>query len=181
MLTMASPLIHSLRPGERESTLGVITRANAEFAAQVSEDLFASYLASALDLDGRLAAGGDILVAERDGRIVGTITYFREANDEGMGPGFPVGTAGIRATAVDPASRGLGLGVALVEACLERAREDRRVAIALHTAAFMTAAMAVYKRSGFVRDRSFDFQARDFFQNGSAADFTALAFVRQLG
>ncbi|MEX1104179.1 MAG: GNAT family N-acetyltransferase, partial [Dehalococcoidia bacterium] len=178
---MASPLIHPLPPGERESTIAVIRRANAEFAAQLPEDLFASYLASALDLDGRLAAGGDVLVAKRDGRIVGTITYFREANDEGMGPGFPVGTAGIRATAVDPASRGLGLGTALVEACLERARADGRAAIALHTAAFMTAAMALYGRFGFVRRQSLDFSARDFFHYGSAADFTALAFVRPLG
>jgi len=181
MLTMVSPQIRPLRPGERESTMAVIRRANAEFAAQVPEDLYASYLASAMDLEGRLAAGGDVLVAERDSRIVGTITYFREANDEGMGPGFPVGTAGLRATAVDPASRGLGLGVALVEACLERARADHRAAIALHTAGFMTAAMGLYERTGFVRDRSFDFPARDFFQNGSAADFTALAFVRRLG
>lgn len=181
MLTMAKALIHQLRPGERESTLAVIRRANAEFAAQLPEDLFASYLASALDLEGRAGAGGDVLVAERDGRVVGTITYFRDANDEGMGPGFPPGTAGIRATAVDPAARGLGLGVALVEACLERARADHRAAVALHTAAFMTAAMAVYERSGFVRDRSYDFPARDFFPYGSAADYTALAFVRQLG
>jgi GNAT superfamily N-acetyltransferase len=181
MLTMANALIHTLRPGERGATLAVIERANAEFAAQLPDELFTSYLASALDLDGRVAAGGDVLVAERDGRVVGTITYFRDANDEGMGPGFPVGTAGIRATAVDPASRGLGLGAALVEACLERARADQRAAIALHTAAFMTAAMAMYERCGFVRDRSLDFPARDFFQNSSGADFTALAFARHLG
>jgi ribosomal protein S18 acetylase RimI-like enzyme len=112
---------------------------------------------------------------------VGTITYFRDANDEGMGPGFPPGTAGIRATAVDPAARGLGLGVALVEVCLDRARADHRTAIALHTAGFMTAAMGLYERTGFVRDRSFDFPARDFFPYGSSAEIMALAFVRRLG
>lgn len=181
MLTMASPLIHPLRTGERQATRAVIGRANAEFAGRVPESFFASYLASAQDLEGRLAAGGDILVAERDGRVVGTITYFREANDEGMGPGFPPGTSGIRATAVDPASRGLGLGVALVEACLDQARRDGRAAVALHTAAFMTAAMGLYERIGFVRDPSFDFPARDFFPYGPADEITALAFVRPLG
>lgn len=181
MLTMASPLIHPLGTGEREATRAVIRRANAEFAAQVPEGFFASYLSSALDLEGRLVAGGDILVAQRDGTIVGTITYFRDANDEGMGPGFPPGTAGIRATAVDPASRGLGLGVSLVEACLDRARADGRGAIALHTAGFMIAAMGLYERTGFVRDPSFDYPARDFFPYGPAAEITALAFVRPIG
>lgn len=180
MLAMVSPKIHPVRSSEREATRALIVRANAEFQGHVPEGFFRSYLASATDLEGRLAMGGDVLVAESDGRIVGTITYFREANDEGMGPGFPPGTAGIRATAVDPASRGLGLGVALVEACLERARADGRVAIALHTAAFMTAAMGLYERTGFVRDRSFDFSAREFFPYGQAPEITALAFVHPL-
>lgn len=181
MLAMVSPKIHPVRSSEREATRALIVRANAEFEAHVPEDFFASYLTSATDLEGRLDSGGDILVAELESRIVGTITYFREANDEGMGPGFPPGTAGIRATAVDPASRGRGLGVALVEACLERARADGRVAIALHTAAFMTAAMGLYERTGFVRDRSFDFSAREFFPYGTDREITALAFVRPLG
>lgn len=181
MLAMVSPRIHPVQSGEREATRALVVRANSEFAGQVPEGFFRSYLASATDLEGRLATGGEVLVAELAGRIVGTITYFREANDEGMGPGFPPGTAGIRATAVDPASRGLGLGVALVEACLDRARADGRAAIALHTAAFMTAAMGLYERMGFVRDRSFDFPAREFFPYGPDAEISALAFVRQLG
>ena len=180
MLTMANGLIRPLRTGEREATRAVIRRANAEFAAQVPKSFFVAYMASALDLEGRLATGGDILVAERDGRVVGTITYFRDANDEGMGPGFPPGVSGIRATAVDPASRGLGLGVALVEACVDRARADGTAAIALHTAAFMTAAMGLYERTGFVRDPSFDFPAREFFPYGPADEITALAFVRRV-
>ncbi len=181
MLAMVSPRIRPVSSDDREATRALIVRANAEFAGRVPEGFFQSYLASATDLEGRLATGGDVLVAESDGRIVGTITYFREASDEGMGPGFPPGTAGIRATAVDPASRGLGLGVALVEACLERARADRRAAIALHTAAFMTAAMGLYERVGFVRDRSFDFPAREFFAYDQSPEITALAFVRPIG
>lgn len=181
MQIMASPLIYPLRSGDHEAVRAVIRRANAEFAAHVPEDLFSSYLASAMDLEGRLAAGGDILVARHDGLILGTITYFRDANDEGMGPGFPMGTAGIRAIAVDPAARGLGLGVALVEACLDRARADRRAAIALHTASFMKAAMGLYERAGFVRDPSFDFPAQEFFPSDPAAEVKALAFVRPLG
>ncbi len=180
MLAMVSSKIHPVRSSELEVTRALIVRANAEFEGQVPQGFFRSYLASATDLEGRLAAGGDVLVAELDGRIVGTITYFREANDEGMGPGFPPGTAGIRATAVDPAGRGHGFGIALVEACLERARADARVAIALHTAAFMTSAMRLYERTGFVRDRSFDFSAREFFPYGQAPEITALAFVRPL-
>jgi hypothetical protein len=45
----------------------------------------------------------------------------------------------------------------------------------------MTAAMGLYERTGFVRDRSFDFPARDFFPYGSSAEIMALAFVRRLG
>jgi len=58
---------------------------------------------------------------------------------------------------VERSARGAGVGQALVEACLERARAAGAPVLCLHTAEFMTAAVAIYERLGFRRDPAFDF------------------------
>ena len=58
---------------------------------------------------------------------------------------------------VERSARGAGVGQALVEACLERARAAGAPVLCLHTAEFMTAAVAIYDRLGFRRDPAFDF------------------------
>src|SRR5262245_4255986 len=49
----------------------------------------------------------------------------------------------------DPASRGSGIGRALTEECIERARRDRSPVIALHTSQIMTIALPMYLWMGF--------------------------------
>ena len=92
-----------------EAVRSVIAAANEEFRPLVPEAFFRAYLASALDVEGRLE-GGVPIVVEREGRIVGSVTFYGDALDEGMGPSFPPRTAGLRATAVHPMFRGAGLG-----------------------------------------------------------------------
>lgn len=93
-----------------------------------------------------------------DGRVLGGVTYI-------PGPGTPFseseheGEAGFRMLAVDPSAQGGGVGRALVEACIERARADRRSALVLLTLPSMRTAHRLYERVGFERapDRDWEF------------------------
>ena len=172
-------LIRQGTEADIDALRGVLARANEPFRRLVSDGLFASYLASAMDAERRLEEG-ELLAAELDGRLVGTITFYRDASDEGIPVRFPDGTAGIRATAVDPSARGLGIGRALVEACIARAAEAGASGVGLHTAAFMTAAVTIYQRCGFVRVPSYDFEWSQFFPAGPGEAEPAIAYVRPL-
>jgi GNAT superfamily N-acetyltransferase len=118
--------------------------------------VFGRYLTDILDVESR-AGTGEVLVAEHGGRVVGTVTYYPDATDEGFG--WPAGWAGLRALGVEPRARGLGIGRALLEACLERAVAAGAPVICLHTAEFMPAAVAIYEAAGFRRDPDNDFDA----------------------
>lgn len=141
-------------PSDAEAVRHVIVAAYREYAAVLPPAVFDGYLADLLDLDAR-AGDSHLLVVERAGRIVGTVTFFEDAAAEGLG--WPSGWAGLRALAVDPAARGLGIGRALMEACRERAVAAGARVLCLHTAAFMAAAVAIYRDMGFRRAPEFDF------------------------
>ena len=96
----------------------------------------------------RLAERGEIIVAESDGRVVGVVAYVgpNAAKPAMFDPAWPV----IRMLAVDPSARGHGLGRALTEECIRRARRDGAAQIALHTSPIMQVALAMYLRQGFV-------------------------------
>jgi GNAT superfamily N-acetyltransferase len=134
----------------------VLLAAYQEYAATLPPAVFGRYLNDILDVEGR-AGVGKVLVAEHGGRVVGTVTYYPDASLEGLG--WPAGWAGLRALGVDPGARGLGVGRALLAACLERAEAAGAPVLCLHTAEFMTAAVAIYEQAGFRRDPAYDFDA----------------------
>jgi ribosomal protein S18 acetylase RimI-like enzyme len=140
---------------DRRAVRAVLLAAYREYAAVLPPAVFGPYLADILDLDSR-DREGRLLVAEHDRRVVGTVTFYDDAAAEGLG--WPAGWAGLRALGVDPAARRLGAGRALMDACLERALAARAPVLCLHTAAFMTAAVAMYEAMGFRRAPSFDFE-----------------------
>jgi ribosomal protein S18 acetylase RimI-like enzyme len=141
---------------DRRAVRGVLLAAYSEYATVLPPAVFGPYLADILDLDAR-AGVGRLLVAEHGGRLVGAVTFYEDAAAEGVG--WPAGWAGLRALGVNPAVRRLGVGRALIDACLERARAARAPVLGLHTAAFMPAAVAMYEAMGFRRAPSFDFEA----------------------
>jgi predicted N-acetyltransferase YhbS len=146
--------VRDATPSDAEAIREVIGAAYREYAAVLPPVVFDGYLADLLDLDARV---GDsrLLVAERAGRIVGTVTFFEDAAREGLG--WPSGWAGLRALAVDPGARGLGIGRTLMEACRDRAVAAGATVLCLHTASFMAAAVAIYREMGFERVPEFDF------------------------
>src|SRR5699024_8329745 len=66
--------------------------------------------------------------------------------------------AGIRLLGIDPGFRGCGAGKALALACIQRAREQGRSQVILHTTRAMTVAWGLYGKLGFVRSEDLDFQ-----------------------
>ena len=143
-------------PADLPAVRRVLLAAYQEYATALPPAVFGRYLTDILDVEAR-AGSGRILLAEHGGRVVGTVTYYADAAAEGLG--WPAGWAGLRALGVDPAARGLGLGRALTEACRRRAMAAGASVLCLHTAEFMTAAVALYERIGFRRDPAFDFDA----------------------
>ncbi|GGZ08168.1 N-acetyltransferase [Streptomyces olivaceoviridis] len=107
------------------------------------------YLGELRDVAKR-AAAADVLVAVRDGVLLGGVTFVRSGGPmtDIAGPG----EAEIRMLAVAPAARGQGAGEALVRACVERARATEGcVHVVLSTQRTMRTAHRIYTRLGFVR------------------------------
>jgi len=116
------------------------------------------YAAELRDVAGRSEAC-PIYVALDAGsdQVIGGATYV-------PGPGNPYaeverdGEAGIRMLAVAPDAQGRGTGTALVDALVARARSEGRHGMALLTMDSMTTAHRIYRRLGFERDPSRDWQ-----------------------
>jgi ribosomal protein S18 acetylase RimI-like enzyme len=93
------------------------------------------------------ADAGEIIVAEAGGTIAGAVAY--------IGPGVPKADFFLpewpimRMLVVSPTARGLGIGRALVDECLRRARRDHAAVFALHTSELMEVALPMYQRMGF--------------------------------
>jgi GNAT superfamily N-acetyltransferase len=96
-----------------------------------------------------LARSGEIVVAEIGANIVGGVAYIPPHRRKAayFDQAWPV----IRPLVVDPRSRGFGVGRALTQECVMRARRDRSPVIALHTSEILKVALAMYLRMGFER------------------------------
>lgn len=141
-------------------TIAEIRPDQHEQVAALTADVYAGeglttpeYVPALRDVASRVASAA-VLVAERDGRVVGAVAAATRGGEwaEQAVPGEAV----IRMLVVDAVARGGGIGEALVRACLDRARADGCTLVRLSSQREMTAAHRVYERLGFVRTPSFD-------------------------
>jgi DNA-binding MarR family transcriptional regulator/GNAT superfamily N-acetyltransferase len=86
-------------------------------------------------------------IAERDGSNLGSV-FLVQARDETTQAIEP-GTAQLRMLLVEPTSRGLGLGVALVDECERFARQAGYRRIRLWTNSLLLVARGIYERAGY--------------------------------
>jgi ribosomal protein S18 acetylase RimI-like enzyme len=115
------------------------------------------YLAHVRDVRGR-ATEVDVLVAVgEDGRLIGCVSYVRDHTSTFAEVEQP-GEAGFRMLGVAPQARGRGVGRALVDACLQRARAAGRTGLVIVTAPSWTDAQRLYERVGFRRAPERDFE-----------------------
>lgn len=134
----------------------LIRDAYVEYQSSFPPERWKLYLADIMDVHSRLAVS-ELIVAELDRQLVGTITLYLAASSY-LHQQCPQGWAAVRLLAVRPAYRGQGIGRALMEECIGRCRMKDIKAIALHTAVIMSAARKMYEDMGFVRAPQYDFQ-----------------------
>jgi DNA-binding MarR family transcriptional regulator/GNAT superfamily N-acetyltransferase len=121
------------QPGD----MGWITYRQAVLYAQEYEALVAEITAKFIrDFD---ATCERCWIAEKDGKVVGSVFIVRDDED----------AARLRLLYVDPCARGLGIGTRLVEECLRFARRVGYKRMVLWTNHVQTAARSIYDRFGF--------------------------------
>ena len=149
--------IRDARDDERAAVRALTERAYAEHAAVMAPAAWAG-----LERAVRAALASDApsewIVAERRGAIVGSVLLYPPATDAYGGAAKQAGWPELRLLAVAPEARGLGVGQALVDECVRRARRSGASALGLHTSASMRSAVRMYQRMGFVRAPEYDFQ-----------------------
>jgi len=102
----------------------------------------------------------ELLVAvSSDDKIVGGVVYFSDMKYYGSG-----GTAtneqnasGFRLLAVDPLTRGKGIGKLLTNECIRKAKDKKVYQMIIHTTMSMQTAWKMYENLGFKRSEDLDF------------------------
>jgi ribosomal protein S18 acetylase RimI-like enzyme len=133
-----------------------------QYATAFPQENWDPYLADIIDIEARTDVS-EFLVAEHDGEIVGCVSYYPPGGEisypsDDFTMHWPTEWSAIRLLAVDPTIRKGGIGRALTEHCIERARSQRAPAIGLHTTKEMEVARAMYERMGFERAPEYDFE-----------------------
>ena len=98
---------------------------------------------------GHRARHATVLVAELDGRLVGTVTYVDGPGRYAEGADPQAGW--IRMLAVDESARGRGIGRLLAETCIDLARRSGRRRLLLNTGDPQVVAQRLYESLGFER------------------------------
>jgi GNAT superfamily N-acetyltransferase len=127
----------------------LIVDAFAEYAARMAPDAWSSFAQDIANVRGRLT-DAELVVAARDGRLVGTVTMFSDWR------GAQEGSLGVRLLAVMPDVRGTGVGRALMEYCIEHARAAGKRRVVLTTVQGMETARELWDKLGFEREPALD-------------------------
>ena len=108
--------------------------------------------------------GTEILVAsDENDHLLGAVVYFNEMRYYGSGGTATQekNAAGFRLLAVNPLSRGRGVGRLLTEACITKARTSGSSQLIIHTTRSMMIAWKMYESLGFRRSPDLDFRQQD--------------------
>jgi predicted N-acetyltransferase YhbS len=156
---MSALAIRDARPADVPAIESVTLGAYQQYAAQLPPSFWEAYRANIV---GTLA---DVtpavqLVAEDGGRIMGAVLLYPAgtAFSSREGAAAMADWPEVRLLAVDPGARGQGVGEALMQACIHRARAAGAGALTLHTTPMMEVAMRLYARLGFVHVPELDFE-----------------------
>jgi GNAT superfamily N-acetyltransferase len=154
--TISPPVVvREILPDEHDAAASLLLTVYGAFAGALPPELLHHWLRDVVD-----PAGGTALGAHVGGRLVGTARLHLD----GTYPvPLPPKAAGVRAVAVDPSVRRIGVASALMAECEARARTAGATALHLHTAPFMHAAVALYERLGYRPDPVRDFDVAGHF------------------
>jgi ribosomal protein S18 acetylase RimI-like enzyme len=146
--------IRPARADEYKEAGRITALAYQEFVRPNDKD-WEEYVAELADVEGR-ADRTEVLVAVEEGRILGCVTLELDQTVGDDDEELPPDVSCIRMLGVDPAARGLGIGRALVEACLVRSREAGKRVVTLRTTDRMKVAQSLYASMRFERDEARD-------------------------
>ncbi|WP_018126857.1 GNAT family N-acetyltransferase [Balneola vulgaris] len=93
-------------------------------------------------------------------KVLGGVVYMRRLKDYGA-PGLVTTipqASGFRLLAVLPETRGMGVGKALIQKCIDQTKVDGNQQLIIHSTEFMKVAWGMYERMGFSRFPDIDFQ-----------------------
>lgn len=93
------------------------------------------------------------------GKVMGCVVYFSNMKYYGSGgiATRETNAAGFRLLAVDRDFRGKKLGRMLTQRCIDRAKQDGREQLIIHSTKAMETAWKMYERMGFERSKDLDF------------------------
>ncbi len=138
-----------IRPAEPDELALVGELTLAAYVADGFTAVDESYADELRAADQRAHQAQLVVAAAPRGDLLGTVTFVL--------PGTPwaevsrPGEAEFRMLAVSPEHRGRGVGSALTQWCVDRAREQGCTAVALSTLPEMATAHRMYERMGFER------------------------------
>jgi len=150
-------VVRDALPTERNAVRDLTLRAYAEYATVMAPDSWAG-LAAAVEAALASADPMERIVADDEGTLIGSVLLYppsvRAYGDLAGAASNPE----LRLLAVAPEARGRGVGRALVDECIRRARRDGATALGLHTSRSMVTAVELYRRMGFARAPELDFR-----------------------
>ena len=149
--------IRDARADDRAAIRDLTLAAYAEFATIMTPTAWVGLrqaVLAGLDAEGAL----ERIVAEQNGVLLGSVMLYPASANAYANPVVEAGWPELRLLAVAPWARGQGVGTALVEECMRRARRAGASALGLHTSESLQAAIRMYERMGFVRAPDGDFQ-----------------------
>ena len=155
-----SPRIREAGAGDRAAVEAVTLAAYEQYASVLPAPLWTAYRENILATLAE-AAPGVVLVAETEGRVVGSVLLYPVGSsmiEPGTGREWRIGEPEVRLLAVPPVGRGRGVGRLLMEECIRRTRAAGTATMTLHTTDMMKVAMALYERMGFRRAPEIDFR-----------------------
>ena len=155
---MSGLQLRDARASDRGAIEAVTLSAFQEYAASMPnrwEDYRQSILAALAAVQPAAQ-----IVAEQKSEIIGSVLLYPKGTVIAIPGRAPITLIWpeVRLLAVAPAAQGQGVGAALMQECVHRARHSGARALGLHTSDIMNAAMRLYERMGFQRAPELDFE-----------------------
>lgn len=98
-----------------------------------------------------------LMIAKSGDKVLGTMQLFQSSDVAYDVPELQIHHPIIRFLAVHPEGRGLGIARKLLDQSIEYTRNRKAKAISLHTTDIMEKAVRLYRRYGFERDETHDY------------------------
>ena len=156
---MSGLTVRGAGPGDRDAIQAVTLAAYQEYTATTIGAHWKGYRQNIIATLAAAAPGTQI-VALDDDRVVGAVLLYPAGAsiEKPDGTTFTLTWPEVRLLAVAPSDRGRGVGAALMNECIHRARRAGATALTLHTTDLMQAAMRLYARLGFERAHDLDLE-----------------------